>query len=127
MEDSSAVPEASYNGDSLDTSVLEGLEELLGEQVQEVVMAFLQDAEGIVSDLNSAGAQGYPSDMIYRPAHSLKSVSANIGAIKLSEMALTLEKQAKSDGLIDAEVQISNIIKELESVKVALKQNGRLP
>ena len=45
----------------------------------------------------------------------------------MSEMALTLEKQAKSDGLIDAEVQISNIIKELESVKAALKQNGRLP
>ncbi|RUM55908.1 MAG: hypothetical protein DSY85_04010 [Marinomonas sp.] len=123
----SAVPDAPLSTDSLDPSVLQGLEELLGEQVQEVVLAFLQDAEGIMSDLNNAGQQGYPSDMIYRPAHSLKSVSANVGAVKLSEMALTLEKQAKSDTLIDAEIQISAITKELESVKAALKQNGRLP
>jgi len=126
-ENSSAALGAPLSSDSLDPSVLQGLEELLGEQVQEVVLAFLQDAEGIMSDLNNAGQQGYPSDMIYRPAHSLKSVSANVGAVKLSEMALTLEKQAKSDTLIDAEIQISAITKELESVKAALKQNGRLP
>ncbi|MBJ7552245.1 PAS domain S-box protein [Marinomonas ostreistagni] len=111
---------------ALDDTVLSGLEELLGDQVKEVVLAFVEDSEGIMKALNQAIAENSEQEQFYRPAHSLKSVSANIGAMRLSQLALTLEQQAKNEAIKDASSQVAGIARELDYVLEALRQSGRL-
>lgn len=113
------------NNVSLDESVLSALEEILGEQVQDIVMAFLQDADEVVLGLESALANDNVEDM-FRPAHSLKSVSANVGAMELSRLATELEHQAKAGAVTQPALFVDQIKQELSNVKSHLKRIGRL-
>ena len=112
--------------DALDESVLKSLEEILGDQVQEIVVAFLQDADGVMSALDAADASN-DIDAMYRPAHSLKSVSANVGAMALSAKAAELESEAKAGVVDQPHVKIEAIKEEFARVKTHLKRIGRLP
>ncbi|SBS35217.1 Signal transduction histidine-protein kinase BarA [Marinomonas aquimarina] len=121
-----AVEESNGLQGALDETVLSSLEEILGDQVQEIVLAFLQDADGVMVALDEALGNN-DAAAIHRPAHSLKSVSANVGAMTLSQQAATLEAQAKSGEVVDASGQISAIKAEYVRVKDHLKGMGRLP
>lgn len=119
------VEESNVLQDALDETVLSSLEEILGDQVQEIVVAFLQDADGVISALTEALANN-DSDAMCRPAHSLKSVSANVGAMSLSAMGAALEAQAKAGTVEQPESQVEDIKAEFTRVKAHLKSIGRL-
>ena len=114
------------NLDSLDPSVLDGLEELLGDQVKEIVMAFIEDADAVFVELDQARQAGGDAELFYRPAHSLKSISANVGAVALNELSATLETQARSGELLDVSDQVAQLKEEYGRVKAVLQQTGRL-
>ena len=83
----------------LDASVLKGLRELGGEDdpglLLELVELYLGDAPQRMAEIERALASG-DWKLLERAAHTLKSASANIGALGLSSICQELELQARS-------------------------------
>ncbi|MFD1383690.1 PAS domain S-box protein [Rhodanobacter aciditrophus] len=111
---------------SVDESVLAGLEEVLGDQVNEIVAAFVHDAKNVFQSFHEIVSKEGEQVDLYRPAHSLKSVSANIGAFHLSELAGQLEKDAQAAENFDAKARIEEIWKEYERVCEHLRRLGKM-
>ena len=111
---------------SIDESVLGGLEEILGDQVNEIVLAFIHDAKNVFQMFHEAVSQGASLTELQRPAHSLKSVSANVGALRLSELAAQLEKDCHEGKSFDATSRVEEIWQEFERVCDHLRRLGRL-
>ena len=82
----------------LDASVIQGLRELGGEDdpglLLELVQLFLSDAPQRMREIESGLAQG-DWKLLERAAHTLKSASANIGALGLSAICRELEAGAR--------------------------------
>lgn len=78
----------------LAADVLQELREILGSQVARIVEAYLEDAPRKVAQLESAALQGNTS-AAGAVAHSLKSSSANIGALAVAEAARRIEQHAR--------------------------------
>ncbi len=86
---------------TLDTTVLdELLASVEGDRsfVVELVEAYLSDSAGHVDAIEAAVAAGDP-DALVRPAHTLKSSSATLGASRLAVTARELEVAARSGSL----------------------------
>jgi len=85
--------------DVLDASVIEGLRELGGEEdpglLLELIDLYLADAPQRMSEIEQALASG-DWKLLERAAHTLKSASANIGALSLSALCQELELKARS-------------------------------
>jgi len=56
---------------------------------------FIEDAENYIHQMRSAIEHDTPMELI-RPAHTLKSTSKRMGAVKLSDAACLIEQSAKS-------------------------------
>ncbi len=95
-EDSGPTPEATQ--DLIDQSVIEGLRELGGAEdpglLVELIDLYLADAPQRMAEIEQSLARG-DWELIERAAHTLKSASANIGALGLSAICLELECQAR--------------------------------
>ncbi|MCP4186159.1 MAG: Hpt domain-containing protein [Gammaproteobacteria bacterium] len=96
---------------SLDHYVLNQLHEDMGEDVTEVLDAFVESIEMLLADLNGRHAD-VGKDTISRWAHSIKSSAASIGMMKLSGMAEELEMVLKSGDQIDIDAQTKSINSE---------------
>ena len=83
----------------LDTSVLQGLRELGGADdpglLLELVELYLGDAPQRMAEIERGLASG-DWKLLERAAHTLKSASANIGALGLSSICQELELEARS-------------------------------
>ena len=55
-------------------------------------------------------------------AHTLKSSSANVGAITLSEAARELEHGARDGTLADPRSQVARLVAEFTQVRAALQE-----
>jgi CheY-like chemotaxis protein len=98
------------------------LKELLGgaEYLEDFIDSFLQDAPRMLVDMQQAEKNG-DSKGLQITAHSLKSNSAEFGAMILSELCRKIEMQAKKgvfDGGAEMLIQVQS---EYERVEVALK------
>ena len=69
--------------------------------VVELIEAFLADGEEHLAAINVAAADG-DADALVRPAHTLKSSSATVGAMRLSAVARDLEMAGRSGSLDEA-------------------------
>jgi HPt (histidine-containing phosphotransfer) domain-containing protein len=82
----------------LDASVIQGLRELGGEDdpglLLELVQLFLSDAPQRMREIEYGLEQG-DWKLLERAAHTLKSASANIGALGLSAICKELEASAR--------------------------------
>jgi HPt (histidine-containing phosphotransfer) domain-containing protein len=67
----------------------------------ELIETYLADAEGQVEAIDAAIA-ATDAEALVRPAHTLKSSSASVGAMRLAAMARGLEAQARAGQLADA-------------------------
>ena len=85
-------------GAPIDAGVIQDLLEVMGDEFTDLVRVYLEDAPKSVSQLERAAMSG-ALDGLVAPAHSLKSTSANLGALSLSEMAKRIEHGARSGGL----------------------------
>ena len=92
-------------GEALDTGVIDGLRASVeGDTafVIELIDAFLADSATQLQAIDIAVAAGDP-EAVVRPAHTLKSASATLGAMQLSTTARTLETAGRAGSIDGAE------------------------
>ena len=72
--------------------------------VRDLVNAFASDSAGLLDAVDAAMAAG-DAEALVRPAHTLKSSSATLGAMTLSATARTLELAGRSGTLDEPETR----------------------
>ncbi len=103
---------------SLPINLNSALERCAGDKefLNEMLIEFLELASGQIDELKQA-IESNDAETLAKVAHSVKGASANLGAEKLSETALKLEKCGKEAQLQEAEKllnELNNQIKELD-------------
>ena len=99
---------------SIDRPSLEALLELVGGDITSLnvlIQSYIDEAPVLLENLVNGISD---PELLGRTAHTLKSSSKDLGALALSELCLKLEKQAKSNSLVDAAGQVIRIQEELE-------------
>ncbi|HLA75762.1 MAG TPA: response regulator, partial [Gammaproteobacteria bacterium] len=111
------------NLSSIDHQVLEGLHGLQIEGtpdvVGELIDIYLADTPLLLQSLHEAIPQG-DAQALRRTAHSLKSVSANLGAKRLAALCKELEDMGRSNDLLNAAARLPQVMDEYAAVKQAL-------
>jgi len=115
---SSAPPAAAPSGAVLDTDVIRDLLDVMGDEFTDLVRVYLEDTPKSVTALEQAAARGDIEGLI-APSHSLKSTSANLGALSLSELAKRLEHGARG-GTLGGEAPL--IVAEIRRTFVRVQQ-----
>jgi signal transduction histidine kinase/CheY-like chemotaxis protein len=104
---------------ALDMKIVEDLKEMMGSDYQSLIRIYLEDSPKLIYQIQSA-LDNRDCQALVAPAHTLKSSSANLGALALSSIAKTIEKSAGS-GDIHAPLQAgAGITAEFERVQAAL-------
>ena len=113
----------SKNNTPIDLSVIRNFEKLQidGEasMVESIVDAYLNGSQTMVAELRAMLAAN-DIDAIQQIAHSLKSSSANVGAMHLSSMSKELEMKCKNKNFGRIEDLVESIESEYPRVKEAL-------
>ena len=104
----------------LNREIVDDLREIMGEEFVALVRVFLEDAPGALQKLERAASQG-EIDALVGPAHSLKSTSANLGALALSDIARTIEHGARQRTLADPAREVAALGQEFRRVEAALR------
>ncbi|MBH1570816.1 Hpt domain-containing protein, partial [Stenotrophomonas maltophilia] len=103
----------------IDRDVLDELHTVIGDAATQIVMVFLEDAPVMVQQLQLA-AQNGDELRLQATAHSLKSSSANVGALSLSAIAQRIEHEARSGSLQRPAVAVALLVAEFARARVAL-------
>ncbi|MFZ5635991.1 MAG: ATP-binding protein [Pseudomonadota bacterium] len=106
----------------LDISVLDELRSILGTEVDRLIEVFLDDTPRLVAALETA-ATGPDYEMLRNAAHTLKSSSANLGAMSLSNAAKKVELGARTQTLERPAVAVALIANEFARARQALRAN----
>ncbi len=114
-----APPTATREG-VLDTDVVRDLLDVMGDEFTDLVRVYLEDTPKAIAALEQAAARADTEGLI-APAHSLKSTSANLGALGLSELAKRLEHDARTGNLGNAApLLVAEIQRSFQQVTVEL-------
>ena len=105
---------------AIDRSIFDELLEVMGSEFAGLVDVYLEDTPKNIKILAQSAQRGQVEGMI-APAHSLKSTSANLGAIVLSDLAKKIEHGARSGTLTDPVGDARSIIVEFERAAQSLK------
>jgi HPt (histidine-containing phosphotransfer) domain-containing protein len=100
--------------------VIEDLREIMGAEFDSLVRVFLEDAPMTVARMERA-ATANDIDGLVAPAHSLKSTSANLGAMRLSELAKSVEHGARRGEVPDPAGLVRALAGEFQRVAAALR------
>ncbi|SFR89387.1 Hpt sensor hybrid histidine kinase [Stenotrophomonas maltophilia] len=103
----------------LDRSVLDELQAVIGDAATQIVSVYLEDAPAMVQALQQA-AQDHDGQRLQTVAHSLKSSSANVGAMSLSAVAQRIEHEARAGSLQRPAVAVALLVAEFARARVAL-------
>lgn len=114
-------PVAAPSTPAIDPSILSELREVMGTEFASLVRVFLDDAPVAIARIQTLAVQE-DNNAIAAPAHTLKSTSANLGALTLSAQARSLEHEARLGTLNDAPLRAAALAAEFERVAVALRQ-----
>jgi DNA-binding response OmpR family regulator len=95
-------PQQEESEQLLEKHVLKELQEIMDEDFVAILESFLASAPGLMRNIKQAVQEGDLQALV-RPAHSLKSSSANVGAVQLSELARELEIKGRQND--DAELR----------------------
>jgi signal transduction histidine kinase/CheY-like chemotaxis protein len=104
----------------LDLGVLDELRSMLGSEVDRLIEVFLDDTPRLISALES-GAIGPDYEVLRNAAHTLKSSSANLGAVSLSAAAKKVEHGARARSLERPAVAVALIANEFARTRQALR------
>jgi two-component system sensor histidine kinase/response regulator len=108
--------------DALDAEAFQHLLDITGGDlafVDELIDTYLDDATVQLHAMREAAAAGDGEAMI-RPAHSLKSSSANVGAVAVQEACRSLEADGRSGTIPDAIARVAACDAAFEAAKTAL-------
>ncbi len=106
---------------TIDVSVHNEVRDLLGDEFAVLIDAYLEDTEHFVQAMQDA-CERDDLNAIELPAHSMKSSSANVGAMRLSSLARELEQQIRSGNPDDVLVQVAAVVEEFARVSRELSQ-----
>ena len=110
------------NPDAIDPAAFAHLREITGDDLvflDELVDTYLEDGAVQLEAMRLAASLDDAEAMI-RPAHSLKSSSANVGGTGLTELCRALEAEARSGTIPDAAGRVSECRRAFEDVRAAL-------
>ncbi|HXF63260.1 MAG TPA: Hpt domain-containing protein [Caldilineaceae bacterium] len=101
------------------------LADMVGADMPEVLVdlldTYLEESAGLISALAAANTPA-TRDQMMRPAHSLKSSSASVGALRLSQLCADLESFLRGYGApLDVDRQVRQIEAEFVRVREALE------
>jgi signal transduction histidine kinase/CheY-like chemotaxis protein/HPt (histidine-containing phosphotransfer) domain-containing protein len=85
-------------GPAINRGIFDELLDVMGPEFVQLVKVYLEDTPKNLKVLYESAERGDVEGMI-APAHSLKSTSANLGAMGLSEACRTIEQSARKGGL----------------------------
>ena len=88
--------------------------------MQKVVQAYLENSEELAMQLHAA-IDSADAESVAKTVHTLKSSSANVGALKLAGLCETLETAGRQSDLLKAAELHRQIQQEYEQVIDALK------
>ena len=105
----------------LDAEIVRDLLDVMGDEFTDLVRVYLEDTPKALAALEQAANRGSVDGLI-APSHSLKSTSANLGALGLSELAKRLEHGARAGSLkaSDAQVIVGEINRNFQRVMAEL-------
>ncbi len=106
--------------DILDTQTFEMLKELMEEEFTGLLDSYMEDAPKLLEDIQTSSRQA-DLEVLIRAAHTLKSSSNNIGALKLGDIAMKMEATGKEGNLAEATAMIPDLEKTLEETIAAIK------
>ncbi len=110
------------NPDALDPSALAHLLDITGGDlafVDELIDTFFDDATVQLEAMRQAAASGDAAAMV-RPAHSLKSTSANVGATTLADLCRSLEADGRAGSVVDGPGRVQACEAAFAEVRTAL-------
>jgi HPt (histidine-containing phosphotransfer) domain-containing protein len=114
-------------GGALDTTALETIRALGGEQtpdlLEQIVRLYLEGAPELIASIR-AGLAAADNDQVRLAAHSLKSSSANLGATRLAELCKKLEMAARANALATEVPALPEVEAEYERVCIALQHEA---
>ena len=93
-----------------------GAERLL----ERLIDTYLDSSTRLMADAQGALARG-DSSALRQATHTLKSSSANLGAIELARLAAEIERLARGERLVDARADWAAVVNEYERVQQALQ------
>jgi signal transduction histidine kinase/DNA-binding response OmpR family regulator/HPt (histidine-containing phosphotransfer) domain-containing protein len=100
--------------------VVEELRMVMGAEYLNLIKLFLHDAPAHIKRLEAAAANNDIAGMV-APAHTLKSSSANLGALGLSAAAKRIEIGARGDALPRPAAAVAVLENEFKRAKAALE------
>ncbi|MGB3206650.1 MAG: GAF domain-containing protein, partial [Crinalium sp.] len=119
-------PTSSPKDDSqnpIDAKIWASLQQMLGVGAKEVlgkiINTYLEEAPRLLSEMNAAIAEENPAALVLA-SHSLRSASANLGAIKLSKLCQELELMGRGGTTVGAQEIILKVEAMYEIVQSAL-------
>ncbi len=107
---------------AVDPAALDRLLEMTGgdpDFLAELIDTFIEDGSAQLEALRVSVAAGNVADVI-RPAHSLKSNSASMGAERLADICRALEADARAGQVDDGPARVEAATAEFEEVRAAL-------
>lgn len=104
----------------IDSHVINELYEIMEDDFSDLLEIFLHTAPGLVSGISSGVREGDIQQVI-NAAHSLKSGSANLGALRLSEEARNLEYAARDGDLEIVTERAESVIEAFDRARHELQ------
>ncbi|MGN6788693.1 MAG: ATP-binding protein [Rhodanobacteraceae bacterium] len=112
--------------DTLDSTTLVDLEDIMGDELVTLVDAYLRDGETRMRNMREAADRGDGTE-VGKLAHSLKSSSANLGAMPLANRARQVEEAARNGTLANPADSVAALEKLYANAAAALKQRYKRP
>ncbi|EAR08002.1 Hpt domain-containing protein [Reinekea blandensis] len=99
----------------IDYQALAELKEMLEDEFVELVETYVRDTHQKLTTLTELSPP-QDADEVRKVAHSLKGASINLGLLRLGEICLALEAQAKDNIIRDYEQHLEEIQAEVDFV-----------
>jgi CheY-like chemotaxis protein/HPt (histidine-containing phosphotransfer) domain-containing protein/two-component sensor histidine kinase len=118
-----ALAPAPTHADStpINTQIVNDLMDMMGAEFADLVRVYLEDSPKALNILERS-ANANDLDGLIAPAHSLKSTSANLGALMLSDMAKRIEHGARSGTIGEPVLLVAQLTHEFQRVSAHLRQ-----
>jgi len=110
----------------LDPGRIASLREAMGDDFLELIPVFLDSATELVRAMGQAQSRA-DTETFYRQAHTLKSSAANMGAMRLSALARSLEADARAGKVEEAVGRVEALRAELDAVRPLLTEIAAEP
>jgi len=104
----------------LNFELLSTMKEAIGAVFDELIPAYIEQSDQMINNMNNL-LENDDLQTLERHAHSMKSSSLNVGAEKLSKIALIVEEMCRSEKQkSDIETQVAVLIEKYQQARSAL-------